>query len=179
MMKGVWHALSGVSGVVLGDALFIVLAIMGIGAFIERSPNVKRWMAYLGGVVLILFGLKMGIDAVKFKEALGLTERAFTTAFLLTVSSPLTIVFWGGVFSTKIAEAQLMKHQLYLFGCGAVLSTAFSQSMIAICGTVFKQFLPPLVQTILNIIVGIVLVAFGVKGVVKQYRIDGNEAFED
>ncbi|MBS7525475.1 LysE family transporter [Fusibacter paucivorans] len=171
MTKGVWHALSGVSGVVLGDAFFIVLAIIGIGALIDRSPKVKGWMAYLGGIILVLFGLKMSIDAVQLKEAVGLTDHAFAKALFLTVSSPLTIVFWGGVFSSKIVEAHLKRYQLYLFGFGAVLSTALCQSAIAVCGTVFKQFLPPIIQMRLNVVVGVVLIVFGVRSIVKQYRL--------
>jgi threonine/homoserine/homoserine lactone efflux protein len=172
MAQGLWQALSGVVGVVLGDAIFIALAIMGIGALIDRSPGAKRWMAYVGGVVLVLFGIKTGLDAVKANSVLTVTYHAFTTALILTVSSPLTIVFWGGVFSSRIVEDRLSRQQLYQFGFGAILSTALSQSLIAAGGTVFKHFMPMQLQMALNMAVGIALIVFGIRACAKQLRLD-------
>jgi threonine/homoserine/homoserine lactone efflux protein len=51
--------------------------------------------------------------------------ESFLSAFVLTASSPLTIVFWTGVFGTKAAELNLDKSKLLVFGLSAVFPPLF------------------------------------------------------
>jgi len=82
---------------------------------------------------------------------------------MLTLSNPLTILFWVGVFSTKLSEANMNRKDMYCFGLGAVLATISFLTLVSITGIFVNNFLNPDVLKILNIIVGLVLIYFGLK----------------
>ena len=88
---------------------------------------------------------------------------AFVLAVVLTLSNPLTIVFWAGVFTTRIAEGDLSDGDQKTFGLGCVLATLFFLSLVAGVGHVTQRMLPEEVILILNVAVGCVLVGFGLR----------------
>lgn len=167
-------ALLGVAGVSLVDASFILAAIMGLGTLLNRNEKAKNIIKFLGAGVVILFGLStvLGVMGVKILPSLSLSgvqtvENVFVKTMLLTLSNPLTILFWAGVFSSKVAEEGMDKSQMYQFGLGAVLSTVLFLSFIAVLGNFVTVFLSANMMSILNVIVGLVLIAFGVKSLMN------------
>ena len=166
--SGFWAALPGAAAVALVDAAFILAAIWGVGALLERSPRAKVVLRVFGAVVLILFGVNtvLGAFGIHLLPSLGLAAGeggVFWRTLLLTVSSPLTIVFWAGIFSAKIAEDGMTRVQLYWFGLGAVLSTVLFFLLVALVGDVAKSFLTGQIIAVLNALVGIVLIGFGLR----------------
>lgn len=78
-----------------------------------------------------------------------------------------TILFWAGVFSTKMAEENMDKPGMYLFGLGAVLSTVFFLTVVSILGHSIHTFLSLEIIRWLNVLVGFLLIFFGIKTAVK------------
>ena len=168
--SGFWAAEAAVLGVTLADLFYVTAAIMGVGALIERSPSARSIFKYLGSAVIILFGISsiLGSFDINIIPGFGTltktdSESAFIKALLLTFSSPLTIVFWAGVFSAKAASGQMSGKEVSYFGFGAILSTLIFMSLTAITGTLTGSFLPSAVILILNIVVGLVLIIIGVR----------------
>jgi threonine/homoserine/homoserine lactone efflux protein len=168
--SGFFTAETGVLAVVLVDAFFIFAAILGMGTLINRFSKTKAILKYFGAFVLILFGLSniLGVFNISFLPGLNLSpsvhsRNIFITMLLLTLSNPLTILFWAGVFSTKLVEENFKQNEVYLFGCGAVLSTAFFLTGVALIGSLVNTFINEEFIMILNLAVGLVLILFGVK----------------
>ncbi len=86
---------------------------------------------------------------------------------LLTLSNPLTILFWAGVFSTKLAEENFQRNQVYTFGGGAVLSTAVFLSVVSLLGSLMNAYVPQTFISVLNGLVGLVLIVFGLRTMFK------------
>ena len=173
--SGFATAESGVLAVVLVDALFIFAAIWGIGALFTRFPRAKTLLKFFGGLVLVLFGAGsvLSVFGIALIPGLNLTAQSgsqnfFMTMLVLTLSNPLTILFWAGVFSTKLAEENFQRGQVYAFGSGAVLSTAFSLSLVSFLGSLINAHVPAAFIDILNFAVGCVLVAFGLRTIFKK-----------
>jgi threonine/homoserine/homoserine lactone efflux protein len=168
--SGFFNGETGVLAVVLIDALYILLALFGIASFLEKE-RVRKVLKYFGSLILFLFGLNIGIAALslKFLPSIKLfsnpsdPSRAFISGIVLTASNPLTIVFWSGVFSAKVASENMNPRDLYLFGLGAVLSTLIFLSLISFLGSITNKFLPAIVIDILNGIVGAVLIFFAIE----------------
>ena len=161
---------AGVLAAVLIDALYIILAILGLGTLLEKSDKAKKLLSIFGAIILILFGLAsiLGAFRISFLPSLDLasdldSDSVFINVSLLTLSSPLTIIFWAGVFSTRMAEENMNRKEMYLFGTGAVSSTAFFQTLIAFSGSLLNSFINDSVINIFNAIVGLVLIFFGFK----------------
>jgi len=175
IVSGFTVAESGVLAVVLVDGLFIFAAIWGIGALFTRFPGAKTVLKVFGGLVLVLFGLNNILALAGFTLIPGLslsghtaTSSFFTTMLLMTLSNPLTILFWAGVFSTKLAEENFLPGQVYAFGGGAVLSTAVFLTAVALLGNLMNAYVPQFFIEILNGLVGLVLVGFGFRTMLRK-----------
>lgn len=166
-LKGVFSAVIGVLGVLIIDCLYILAAILGISSFIKRK-NIKLFIKIFGAIILFVFGIStifgaFNIDFLPIFKNSANINNVFLHTMILTASNPLTIIFWAGVFSTKIAEENLRQHDLYLFGFGAILSTLFFLTLVAVIGSLFKTFLPFSIILTLNVLVGLLLIYFSIK----------------
>ncbi len=167
--KGFSQAMIGVSGVTLVDALFISAAILGLGSIIDKNENIKKHMGYIGATILIIFGLStlVGVFGISFIPSFSLSTEGASNIFMktviLTLSSPLTIVFWAGVFSAKIIEEKLAQRDLYLFGLGAVISTLLFLTTISMAGNAMSIAIDSSFLGVMNAAVGLFLIGFGIK----------------
>lgn len=171
-----YQAELGVLGVVFGDAFYITLAILGISSFIKKK-KIQHRFNILGALILIIFGVELflGYFGLSFLPKINISENfssssPFFKALLLTAANPMTIIFWIGVFSTKIDEANFTKVSTFLFALGALLATFFFLTLIIFLGSVTNNFLPKKILILLNSGVGLALIYFGIKKVLKSIK---------
>ncbi len=164
----------GVFGVTLVDGLFIIVAILGIASIIDRK-NIRVCLKIFGAIILFIFGLSTVLSQfdIGFLPSLSIenisnSSNVFTRAIIITASNPLTIIFWAGIFSTKVAEENIKRQDIYSFGFGALLSTIFFLTLIALIGSFAKAFFSTNVIRILNIIVGFLFICFGIRMILKK-----------
>jgi threonine/homoserine/homoserine lactone efflux protein len=170
------NSLSGILAVTLADYIYIVLSLIGIGKLLQED-KIKKIFGIISSIILILFGLMMlynGLVFINDPGQAGSIEwtpfRSFTSCFVLTMSSPLTIVFWSSVFSAKALEKNYKKKQLVIFGIGTGLSTFLFLSFSMMILSLLKSNIPDLMVRILNCIVGFVLIYYGITRTVKTIR---------
>jgi threonine/homoserine/homoserine lactone efflux protein len=173
-LKGFYIGEKGVLGVALMDGIFISIAILGLATIIDKK-NIKVCLKVFGAVILFVFGLSTVLSQfdINFLPTLGIqnisnSNSIFIRSVILTGSNPLTIIFWAGVFSTRLTEENMKRKEIYLFGFGAVLSTIFFLSLIALVGSFAKAFFSTCVIQILNILVGFLLIHFSIRMIVKK-----------
>ena len=172
---GILSAEAAVLGAVLMDAIYVTLAILGIGSLLEKE-SVKKGMKYFGTIILIYFGLGtiLGTFVIKIiptvagSSNLYNTSNAFITSFILTASSPLSILFWSGVFATKLSSENFSKMEMKLFGFGAVMATFVFLSIFAIVVSLLHPMMSQTVVDVLNIIVGIIIIGFGIRMLMRK-----------
>ncbi len=174
--RGFAAAELGVLGVSLIDAFYILLAMLGIGALL-KSEKAQRLFGMLGALVLMLFGTSSILGAFSLSILPSFhfqiqDANPFAAALLLTLSNPLSILFWAGVFTAKLSTDGLSKGQAYWFGAGAVLSTIFFLTLTSLFGSVAGNFLGNAAFKILNVAVGAALIFFGVRTLLKTNRKD-------
>lgn len=173
LTKGLSQGLKGTIGVTLVDGLFIVAAIFGIGALIDESERIKSYLKYCGGIVLILFGISSILASfdINMLPSLSLSmnnsQSVFIKAAIMTAANPLTIVFWAGVFSSKMSEDGMTRTMMYLFGFGAVLSTLICLTFLAFIGSWLSVAVNPDIFIPVNFLIGLFLIGFGIKSIVK------------
>ncbi|MBN2509482.1 MAG: LysE family transporter [Spirochaetales bacterium] len=164
--SGLVVSIAGTFGVVLVDYLYIGLAISGIGTVLEK-PAPRKFLAVFGPLVLCGFGIMMiraGAGSMTGSPDPVATVNSaficFRNTVLLTVSSPLTILFWMGLFSTRAFELKLSRSGLILFGAGAGLSTLIFLSAASLLFSVAGSMLPDIAGPVMNILVGAVLIGY-------------------
>ncbi len=161
------HGFLSVIAVTAVDYGYIILALAGVGKLLEYQ-KIKKILSIISACVLFIFGIMILLSARGSlihdtipRETVSSYWSSFVSAFLLTISSPLTIVFWTSLFASKAIEYGYTKINLAVFG----LSAGFS-SLLFLGGTVlllslFKTSIPDFFVKILNGVVGIVLMAYG------------------
>lgn len=171
---GLFQGISLVLAITLVDLIFITLSCLGIGALMKRD-SIKNGLKIFGSLVLVLFGINMIASALHHPLFPGISlftssneKSIFLQGLLLTASNPLTIIFWSGVFSTQIMEHSYTKKQLSFFAIGCILSTLFFLTMVSILGTMISAFLSKAIMEIFNILVGCVIVYFGLKVLARR-----------
>lgn len=171
---GFLMGLSLVLAIAIIDGLYITLSGLGVAVIINKE-SIKSAIKILGCIVLMVFGVNTIMGAFNFTLLSNIalfsnltSQNIFVQGLLLTASNPLTIIFWSGVFSTQVIENDLNKKQLFFFGFGCILSTLAFLTAIAFCGSTLSGFLPQIVIKILNIVVGFILIFFGIKLLLKK-----------
>ncbi len=170
MQSGRGAALAVALAATLVDALFVSLAILGLGKLLE-NPDAQRVLKGFGTVVLAYFGLGMllGSFGIHIIPGFGnlLQQVAVTNAFLyglvLTASSPLTILFWTGVFATRLSGGQHSRRDMVLFGAGAVTTTFVCLGLVAVVGGLLAPVMSQEVTRWLNVLVGGLLIGFALR----------------
>lgn len=169
-ISGFFTAEAAVLGVTLADSLFVGAALFGIGSIIEKNSSARSIFRYVGAAVIILFGISSISGAFGLSILPGLggirktsSDSAFINALLLTISSPLTIVFWAGVFSAKTASGEMERNEVSYFAFGAILSTLIFMSVTAAAGVLTGNFMSGTVILGLNLVVGAALVLIGIR----------------
>ena len=172
--EGLITAEFAVLGVAMIDALYIILAISGIASFIDKE-RVKHIFKLFGTIIVAIFGLQIILGTFGWSVIPNVnlfdgikSENSFLGGLVLTASNPLTIFFWVGVFSTKIAQEKLTRKDVYFFGLGSVLSTIFFLTVIAVTGSITRHFLPVEIIAILNLIVGLALLYFAFRMFIQK-----------
>ena len=69
--------------------------------------------------------------------------------FLIGITNPINIVFWGSILTTKFIENKFNKKEQLFYCIGIVLSTLTFQTFVALLGSTVAQLIPPKIKMIL------------------------------
>src|ERR1041385_2453054 len=108
--KGVLVAL----GVSISDAFYVVVCYLGLISLIE-SPTFRDQMAFVGGTILILFGLYHLFIKTRKQAATGKvatesrTYRYILKGFFINAFSPMVPILWIGYLSIASIDLGLVE----------------------------------------------------------------------
>jgi len=168
------NSFSAILAVTIVDFIYIFLSIVGIGQFLKK-PKIKNIFGILSAVVLLLFGIIIFLNGFKSTNSSSMDYssnwnvwNSFIGCFVLTISSPLTILFWTSIFSSKAIEREYKQKQLLAFGLGSGLATLVFLSVSMRILSLAKSFIPSIAIQILNCLVGITLFIYGSIRIIKS-----------
>jgi threonine/homoserine/homoserine lactone efflux protein len=153
-------------GAASADTTYLLLIYFGLSSFI-KVPIIKTLIWIFGGFVLIYLGYQ-SIKNFKVKVKLNksvpkIGKNSFITGYLITISNPMTIVWWIGVFGSILGTSiynvsktiALLNSLTIIIG---VILWFFILSLVLHWGkSVFKEKHIKYV----NLTAGIILVGFG------------------
>ena len=160
------NVLSAITAVTLVDYIYIALSLLGLSKIIEKE-RIKVVVVIISSFVLIVFSiiiLKSVFNSLSISTnaAQWTPVTSFISCFLLTISSPLTIVFWTGIFSAKAIEYEFTKNQLVVFGIGAGCATFVFMFSTMFILSIFRTNININIIRVLNIIVGLLLLYYAI-----------------
>jgi threonine/homoserine/homoserine lactone efflux protein len=166
IQKSFFDGLAGVLAVTTVDYLYILFAVFGVGKLLEKK-KVKKAFGIASSIVLMIFGLVIirSVLGGNVSTFTGTNPLNFTTSFIsvffLTISSPMTIVFFTGIFSAKAIENNYTKKELLIFGLSVGLSTLLFMSASVVLFSLLGGSIPIKIIQTLNILVGLLLIVYG------------------
>ncbi len=164
--KGFKKAVFVALGIFFADILFVVLIIKGVTSLLE-DPSIKFWAGIIGVALLTIYGLfsffkKPSLSTVEIDDVPTSNFKNLLKGFVFNFLNPSTVVFWLSVVSIVQINFGYTGNQKTLFFAGvlfAIISTDLTKSFLA---GKLKRFLTVRAVNILNKVVGVILVGFGV-----------------
>lgn len=167
-------------GVLLSDIALIFISFYGITAILQVGNN-QVYVAIIGGVILILFGIHtfnkkpemLVRKSANFKTPIG--KPGFFTylgkGFLLNFLNPFLWIFWFSALSAlsqQTSPEHLQSYMITFFS--GTLSVVFSFDILkSYVGYKIKKYLNLRTQLRINKIVGISLILFGIILIIRIF----------
>ncbi|WP_391559613.1 LysE family transporter [Robertmurraya sp.] len=170
MDKGIKHGFLNAwvlgLGSVIADIFYMLLVFLGFSQFIE-IPIVKMFLWLFGFFVLVYTGVEGLLGAGKIVLSKGNRDaslsKSFITGFFMSISNPLTILFWLGIYGSVLAKtATMYEHtELLYFSSAIILGLVIWDVCMAAVASSFRKLLTTKLLTIITIISSISLIGFG------------------
>jgi L-lysine exporter family protein LysE/ArgO len=164
--NGFWHAwLVGV-GAMMADILYMLLVYLGVVHFLN-TPLVQTFLWLFGSFVLVYTGVEGLLGARQvFITHTRSTEslfKSFIAGFFMSLSNPLTILFWLGIYGSVLAKtaASYGTKELIVYSFAIILGILLWDFTMACVSSGFRTFLTPRMLTFISVLSGLSLVGFG------------------
>lgn len=160
--------LGGVWAVTFVDGIYIAISVLGIMQLIRQVKEFSSFYKKIVGTVIAVIGLSFCLmvfsngDTNYISEYAWSADNVFWTLFFLNLLNPVAIVCYTGVFTAKVISSKLNHRELILFALGTLSSTPVFLSAVVIVGHFGTSFFPPALVGLLNLIVGLMLIYWGV-----------------
>ena len=171
--RGFKYGIYMATGISLSDILLVTISYL-IGSTLFDDPNNKIYVGLIGGIILIIFGSvswakkpeilrrrKYNIDnPPKDPRPIGYIVRGF----FLNIANPFLFFFWFGAlgFVGKNAMQGHILESTVVFFSGTFSTIFLTDVLKSFIGGKIKGYLKPRKEILLNKIVGVALVIFGI-----------------
>lgn len=151
----------------LADGVFMIMVYIGMVHFLEIDI-IQIFLWLFGGFVLIYTGMEsivgaqhLKLDSLRGKDSL---FKCFLTGFIMSITSPLSILFWLGIYGSILAKTAQENgtSSLLIYSSMIFLGLTLWDLIVAALTNSFRRFLTIGTLRGISIISGASLVIFGV-----------------
>ncbi len=174
--NGFWHAWILGWGAILADAIYMALVYFGVVHFLEM-PFMKTFLWLFGFFVLTYTGIETVLSAGKLdvdqRDAKDSHFSSFLSGFLMSISNPLTILFWLGIYGSVLANAadKYDIQHLLLYSSAIFLGIFCWDVTMAIVSSSFRRFLTKPILVLISGLSGLSLICFGVYFAIQAAKV--------
>ncbi len=168
--KGFWRGVMVALGISLSDTIYVTICYFGLIQLINDA-QFRMGMAYVGGSILILFGLyhllvksrKKNTEEYKQDEKKPF-YRYFFKGFIINGLSPSVLIFWVGTISLASIDFGYSKgSQFFVFFCSLLSTVLLTDILKAYLAGKLRTLVTARFLKIMNIILGIALAILGIR----------------
>lgn len=164
--NGFWHAWIVGLGSMIADGIYMLIVYLGMVHFLQISV-VQIFLWLFGGFILIYTGTEsiLGAKGIKLEDIRGKDSfmKCFLTGFIMSITSPLSILFWLGIYGSVLAKtAQVYGTGLLIMYSSMIfLGLTIWDILVAGLTTGFRRYLTIHSLQGISIVSGISLLGFG------------------
>lgn len=156
--------LSGL-GAASADMLYGAIAAFGLSAVMNTLVDAQNWLRAGGGLFLLYLGIRTFLAKPASSSAAARSTglfAAYASTFLLTVTNPMTILAFLGMFSARLPVPGGSASSPLALVLGVFLGSAlWWLTLSGVVGLVRERFTPAWMQWV-NRLSGAVIIAFAV-----------------
>lgn len=180
MDKGIKHGFFNAwvlgLGSVTADLIYMLAVFLGLAHLIE-IPIVKAFLWLFGFFVLVYTGIEgllssrsMELSNRRGKESL---QKSFVTGFLMSISNPLTILFWLGIYGSVLAKTAAMYdfEQLLFYSSAIIIGLLIWDISMAFVASGARKLLTAKFLTTITLISSLSLIGFGLYFGFEAYKL--------
>jgi len=154
-------------GAVIADGVYMLVVYIGVVQFLETA-FMQTFLWFFGCFVLMYTGIetfmnagKINLEQSRGKEPL---IKSFFSGFLMSISNPLTILFWLGIYGSVLAKTAASSNptQLVLYSCAIFIGLLIWDIAMASVSSSFRKFLTPQLLVGISCLSGLSLIGFGI-----------------
>ncbi|MEH7334133.1 LysE family transporter [Neobacillus drentensis] len=154
-------------GAVVADGIYMVVVYIGVVNFLETS-FMQTFLWLFGAFVLIYTGVETILKAGKIhlQDSRG-TEpliKSFLSGFFMSISNPLTILFWLGIYGSVLAKTASVYDttRLVFYSSAIFIGLLLWDITMAGVSSSFRTFVTSRLLIMISLLSGFSLVGFGV-----------------
>ena len=140
LASGFSHAAVLVLGIVVGDLIFLLLAIYGLSAIAELLGTLFTFVKYAGGLYLVWLGIGIWRSPAKAHAVEGIRERSwkknFLSGLIITLANPKVILFYLGFLPTFVELSSLATRDI--LAIAAVVALVLSTVLLVYAWTAIR-----------------------------------------
>jgi threonine/homoserine/homoserine lactone efflux protein len=155
------------TGAMSADATYLILIFFGLTAFLNIA-FMKIFLGIAGSIILIYLGalsVKDFFHTTKSnrKSPQHLFKNSYVTGYVLAISSPMTIVWWTGVFGALLASQTNSPTNISaFFSCLSILLGCFLWVFsLAVALHFGRKYVTEKTTGFISLIAGVFLIGFG------------------
>ncbi|MBJ9991943.1 MULTISPECIES: LysE family transporter [Paenibacillus] len=173
---GFLHAWLVGLGAMVADGIFMLLVYFGVIHFLN-IPFMKTFLLLFGFFILTYIGVESLLTAGKAgMETRSSNEshvKSFSAGFIMSISNPLSILFWMGIYGSVLADmiAKYEAKEVFLYSCAIMAGLMLWDVLMAIVASMFRRVLTQRLVSAISVISGISLIGFGLYFGYEAYRI--------
>jgi threonine/homoserine/homoserine lactone efflux protein len=163
-------------GIFISDVVLVALSYLGVSSIINEPGN-EVVFGIVGGAVMIIFGFftfrkkkPLKNDTEEDEPAIPIKRsplKYMAKGFILNLANPFLLIFWMG-WMAYVGNMYGSRSLETLFFFSGTLITVFSTDLLKcfIAGRL-KKYLRPRIITIVNYILGVVLILLGIIMIIR------------
>jgi L-lysine exporter family protein LysE/ArgO len=154
-------------GALSADILYMLGVYLGLVHFLE-TPFMQSFLWLFGFFVLMYTGIETIIGAGKVQlDTRNQTEsgvKSFFSGFLMSISNPLTILFWLGIYGSVLAKTATSygTEELILYSAAIILGLVIWDVIMAGISSSARRLLTTRILTFVSVISGLSLIGFAI-----------------
>ncbi|GHH97684.1 LysE family transporter [Neobacillus kokaensis] len=154
-------------GAVVADGIYMLIVYIGVVKFLQ-TEFMQTFLWLFGFFVLIYTGVetimnagKVHLEYARSKEPL---YKSFFTGFFMSISNPLTILFWLGIYGSVLAKtaATYETPQLVLYSSAIFIGLLIWDITMASVASSFRNYLTSRLLVTISLFSGASLIGFGI-----------------
>lgn len=152
-------------GAMTADIVYMLTVYLGVVKFLE-TPFMQSFLWLFGFFVLMYTGVETLLSSGKIVMDDRSQEsgfRSFLSGFFMSISNPLTILFWLGIYGSVLAKtaSSYGTPELVLYSFGIILGLVIWDIVMAAISSSFRKLLTMRLLTLISIFSGLSLIGFG------------------